>query len=457
MAPRILLSATIPVVLLPHDAPRTLTTTAPTTDLTALLIHSPAEDSVTLTLSDLSTRLLLLRHVLTAAQYGPLRESQSLLIDFAAFPTHLCDLLQRVTSAQDFVATLRLPSLSDPIAAIANNPVVPSHNDVAEEFAILCVVQTSAVKSITHIELQLRRASHEELVAAVAGRAREAELADARATHLQNLLEEERSRARDEAARATQRATELMENVNRLQREVDDAATVKERVITLDAEVRRLRNELQGRDESLAGAREDAAAAAATREENDRLRAAAEHAEATAARAEEARRRAIVDLDETRRDVTRVTSERDTATREITRGNDIIQRLQSEVRSLRAKSKVKATVLGKQEEAVRRLETKISELERDVRRARDRAAMLEVEKDGLNERLNSALRKLEENAAVLASDQQVIAYLNRELNERAMGEAAGATTNRSPDGRRRRMGERNEAHSANVSVALGGG
>lgn len=66
---------------------------------------------------------------------------------------------------------------------------------------------------------------------------------------------------------------------------------------------------------------------------------------------------------------------------------------------------------------------------------RDRAALLEVEKDGLSERLKSASRKLEENAAVLASDQQVIAYLNRELNERAIGDVSGATAGGATTGR----------------------
>lgn len=455
MAPRILLSSIIPVILLPPNAPRTLTTTAPTTDLSALLTHSPAEDSVTLTLSDLSTRLLLLHHVLTAAQYAPLRESQSLLIDFAAFPTHLCDLLQRATATDDYVATLRLPPiLEKPSSGTDNLPAMTTVTGIGVEQAILSIVQTSAVKSITHIELQLRRASHEELMAAVAGRAREAELADARATHLQRVLDEERGRARDDAARSTQQITELSDKIKLLEREVAETSAERNRLVQLDDEVRRLREELSERDERLETARADIAETSKVRDENDELRAVSDRSNATAARAEEARKRAIIERDDAKRETERVVAERDSLAAEITRGNDIIGRLQNEVRTLRAKAKVKSTVLGRQEEVVNRLETRVAELERDVRRARDRAALLEVEKDGLNEQVSSMKHKLEENAAVLASDQQVIAYLNRELNERAVNELTGATNLPSTSGKDRVTGG-TSAHPADVGVSSG--
>lgn len=425
MAPRILLSSPVPVVLLPHDAPRILSrTTGPSTNLTALLTHSPAQDTVTLTLSDLSTRLLLLRYELTAAQYAPLRESQSLLIDFAAFPTHMCDLLQRVSNVEDFIATLRLPQFAFDDYATQANQVANNQNHVA----VLSIIQTSAVKSITHIELPLRRATHEQLVAAVAARAREAELADARARQLQRELDDERARARDEAARAARQLEELQQTSDRLRRQLTEGTAAIERATRLDEEITRLEGLVRDRDVRVNEAREQMATNANVREECDRLRQSLQEAEHEAEQSEEGRRRAIVERDEARREVARVTAERDESVREITRGNDILQRLQTELRTQRAKTKVKSNVIAKQEDNVRKLEGRVAELERELRRMRDRAALLEVEKDGINERLKAASRKLEENAAVLASDQQVIAYLNRELNERAIGDVGGATT-----------------------------
>ena len=135
--------------------------------------------------------------------------------------------------------------------------------------------------------------------------------------------------------------------------------------------------------------------------------------------------------------VEQVTAQRDSAVAEIRKGNKVISTLQERVRaqqtqirtheadakSARAKGRVKGALIAK-------LEERISSLERDSRRVRDRAAMLEVEKDGLQGRLSSAMSKLEENRATIDSDQQVIAYLNRELNDRLMSEVSPSGSGR---------------------------
>jgi hypothetical protein len=77
-------------------------------------------------------------------------------------------------------------------------------------------------------------------------------------------------------------------------------------------------------------------------------------------------------------------------------------------------------VLERQEEAVEGEERRAAALERDARRARDRIDMLELERDGLAARLAAAKEKMEEAEAMQATNQRVIAYLNRELNERAI-------------------------------------
>lgn len=436
MSPRTLLSASIPFVLLPHDAPRTPTATGPPTNISVFLTHSPADDTLTLTLSDLSTRLLLLHHVLTATRYAPLRESQSLLIDFAAFPNHLCDLFHRVSSASDYVATLRLPPIS------SGTPSTPPDVSNSHDIAVLRVVQTSAVKSITHIELTLRRASHEELVSAVAARAREAQLAEDRVNELQNTLKQQRDQALQDTRTAEQSIQQLKDNISRLENRLQHSQEIDARATRLDEEVRRLSQSLNEAEVQARNARIEADAVIDVQGEVERLRQLVETAQSENGRIDDALQRASAERDEARRESDRIRSERDEATAEIAKGNAIIERLQSEVHTARAKNKVKAAVIARQEQTVRRLESRVAELERDVRRARDQVALLEVEKDGLNSRLTSALRKLEENAAVLASDQQVIAYLNRELNERAAGDI-GATTQSPTRDRRRSSGRDN--------------
>lgn len=449
MSPIILLSASVPFVLLPHDAPHTPTATGPPTNISVLLTHSPADDTLTLTLSDLSTRLLLLRNVLTATRYTPLRESQSLLIDFAAFPNHLCDLFHHASSAPDYVATLRLPP------AMTNLPGPPAdqQHDPHLDVAFLRIIQTSHVKSITHIELSLRRASHEELVAAVAARAREAQLAEDRARDMGEALSQARDQARREASRAEETIQGLEDSVQRLEDRLRQSDQIESRATHLEAEVNRLNQALAQSEQDTRDARSEADALAKVREEMERLHQASESAQEEIARSREDIRHAIIERDEARRECERIRGERDEATSEIARGNAIIERLQGEIHTARAKNKVKAAVITRQEQTVRQLEARVAELERGVQRSRDQVALLEVEKDGLNDRLTSAMRKLEENVAVLASDQQVIAYLNRELNERVAGDA-GATV-RSTERERRRTSSRDGIPTTDVGLASG--
>lgn len=387
--------------------------------------------------------------MLTATRYAPLRESQALLIDFAAFPNHLCDLFRHASTAPDYVATLRLP----PATTHSSGTAVNHEHDPQLDIAFLRIVQTSHVKSITHIELSLRRASHEELVAAVAARAREAQLAEDRVKELERALNAARDQAQRDASQAKETIQHLSDNVQRLEDRLSGLNQLETRSSHLDSEIQRLNQALAQSEQDVRDARVEAEAAAKVREEIERVHQASESAQEETARFREDYRRAVTERDEFHRECERIRAERDEATREIGRGNVIIERLQTEIRTARAKNKVKSTIITRQEQTVRRLESRVSELERDIRKSRDQVALLEVEKDGLNDRLTSALRKIEENMAVLASDQQVIAYLNRELNDRVAGDI-GATVH-SPARERRRTSGRGGVASSDVGLASG--
>ena len=101
---------------------------------------------------------------------------------------------------------------------------------------------------------------------------------------------------------------------------------------------------------------------------------------------------------------------------EITKGNDIIQKLQNENKQLRGKLKIKSKVVRRQEEAINEKVKEIDEyhrtqlsLEADVQRRKDE-----------NQHLNSSIKrlntKLNESKKLLESNQQVIKWLNQEIN-----------------------------------------
>ncbi len=105
---------------------------------------------------------------------------------------------------------------------------------------------------------------------------------------------------------------------------------------------------------------------------------------------------------------------------EINKGNDIIQRIHAEQRQLRSKLKVKGAIMAKQEEHLAGKEKEIDlaraqqrELESGLSRANDTIARNEQE-------LLRVKGSLAEANKLLKSNQQVINWLNKEINELQM-------------------------------------
>ena len=102
---------------------------------------------------------------------------------------------------------------------------------------------------------------------------------------------------------------------------------------------------------------------------------------------------------------------------EINKGNEIIQRIHGEQRQLRSKGKVKGAIIAKQEETLSNKEKEIDisraarrELESKLAKANDTIYRLENE-------LERKSKNLDESNNLLQSNQQVIKWLNKEINE----------------------------------------
>lgn len=393
MSSETLLSAQLPVTILPPST--TLPSAPPTTPPTpfsATLTYDALSTTLTLTLSDLSTRLLLLSTSLTPSTYMPIRSAHSLRLDFPAFPSRLAELLLLPRSDPSYALQLHLPERDD-AAPIA-----------------LRLVQFNVYKAFLHIELSLSRASEPQLVAALAARAREAQAAGARADEAQRLADERQALL--EASQA---------EVERLRAATAQSGDVRRAADDAQARLEETRAEIAGLRAALAQQEEKTRRAEDRMEmllrETQALHAAAGTVEALREAVAEAERKAAA----AERTVEEMQAGVERTRREVQESKEREERGRAEVRQMRAKGKVKSAVIAKQEAVVVAREKRVGALERELRRVRDRAAMLEVEKEGLSGRLSSAFSKLEENATVLRSDQQVIQYLSKELNERLAG------------------------------------
>eukprot|EP00616_Rhizochromulina_sp_CCMP1243_P003733 CAMPEP_0118972608 /NCGR_PEP_ID=MMETSP1173-20130426/8872_1 /TAXON_ID=1034831 /ORGANISM="Rhizochromulina marina cf, Strain CCMP1243" /LENGTH=261 /DNA_ID=CAMNT_0006922171 /DNA_START=6 /DNA_END=788 /DNA_ORIENTATION=- len=117
---------------------------------------------------------------------------------------------------------------------------------------------------------------------------------------------------------------------------------------------------------------------------------------------------------------------------EINRGNDIIRRLQADMKTMRERVREKSEVIREQErvldlerESKKGVEAAQHKMSLDSQHDKERIERLEVD-------LREAHRKLDESTRLLESNQQTIAWLNKELNATttagAIGSAPGTFT-----------------------------
>ncbi|KAF1323968.1 Spindle assembly protein, partial [Globisporangium splendens] len=127
---------------------------------------------------------------------------------------------------------------------------------------------------------------------------------------------------------------------------------------------------------------------------------------------------------------------------EINKGNDIIERIQNESRALKTKMRMKAKIIKQQEQILDEKQAQRDELVRELKGAKEDIRKREEDIMALKWRFAGAntlfshstqdnvkelKQKLEDSNKLLASNQQVIAWLNKEINEAQIAHQRRAT------------------------------
>lgn len=390
MSPSILFNALLPICMHPPPRPATPSTKTP---LSCLLTHSNTQ--LSLTISDLTHRLLLLLHTQHSATFPSAHTPPSLTVDFSAYPTLLAKYLTCVQSDSNFVAYLQ----------------------VDEGKAVLTIIEFEHGYNTTRIQLELVCASESQIIAELAGRARRVE----------QLVEEVAALRRETEGGGREREA--------LRRTVEEQAVVvgtadgwKRQLDAVTAEMALVKRELEGGKEELSVCRQELERVNSVLNDRNNGREALETRLTTLTTANNT---ATSNLQSATTRLQTALLQRDEAASQIRKGNEIISTLQqkltsqagalktvqSSVRAYRAKNRAKDAIIARQED-------RVAALQRECRRASDRVQLLSVEKEGLVGRLNSVQGKLEENVCVIESDQHVIRYLNRQLNDRLLSEVS---------------------------------
>jgi spindle assembly abnormal protein 6 len=262
-------------------------------------------------------------------------------------------------------------------------------------------------------------------------------LEDASAHHARALQDaqlrdrEERASLAQRASEAEARRTQLMEANFRLESELQDLRTKHAAGEAALQELGRLRETVQRQETEAYEAdkenqRLNLRIAALVQQVEDKQEMADQSAALKSA-AEANKGKMLETLEAYKANVVALQDKLEGAVKEINRGNAIIQRLQTDYKTLKHKLQLRTEVAKQQERA-------IGELKEALNSARNQSAAAAMEQraaeghaENLAHELQAAKDKLTESARLMESNQQVITWLNRELNEAQLAPSSRGT------------------------------
>ncbi|XP_070564141.1 spindle assembly abnormal protein 6 homolog [Ptychodera flava] len=106
-----------------------------------------------------------------------------------------------------------------------------------------------------------------------------------------------------------------------------------------------------------------------------------------------------------------------TSSDEVMKGNEIIKRLQGDLKASMAKMKLKNTVTTQQEKLLAEKEQQVEKQSDELRTEKENLKIRDEENKKLSESLESTMQKLEESKQLLKTNENVINWLNKQVNE----------------------------------------
>ncbi|XP_009645804.2 spindle assembly abnormal protein 6 homolog [Egretta garzetta] len=112
---------------------------------------------------------------------------------------------------------------------------------------------------------------------------------------------------------------------------------------------------------------------------------------------------------------------------ELLKANEIIKKLQGDLKTLMSKLKLKNTVTIQQEKLLAEKEERLQKEQRESQEMGQSLRMKEQEVCKLQEQLETTIQKLEESKQLLKTNENVITWLNKQLNEIQMAKKLEAS------------------------------
>ncbi|KAJ3022077.1 Spindle assembly abnormal protein 6 [Thoreauomyces humboldtii] len=323
--------------------------------------------------------------------FHALKEEQHLLVDFQQFPLNFIELLEACRHAKHepqpkFIAQLNTDSITNQ--------------------AVFQIVETNTFRNITHISLQLIPGDDISVKQYLAQLVKDLKIEtatlrdqlNATGTSLAGRLKDAESMAANLGSELERTRLANAEQVSRLKlQHAEDSARERESFMR------------QREDDRLAAER-DKRTMEIRADDKANVEEALEMHKSKNARLDEGLKR---------------------ATEEINKGNEIIRRLQTELKSAKAKLKLKSVVTLQQERLLDEKVAGVQSQQKEASDLRDSLAAVRAELQTATSKIDSLTKEVQEGKAIIEDNNHVIEWLHKQLNEDALTRPLpgyGATT-----------------------------
>ncbi|XP_028918498.1 spindle assembly abnormal protein 6 homolog isoform X3 [Ornithorhynchus anatinus] len=373
-------------------------------------------------LTDDTDPFFLYNLAISEEDFQSLKFQQDLLVDFSAFPQKFIDLLQQCTQEQGKEIPRFLLQLVSPATILEHSP------------ASLNVVQTNQFKYLTHLSLKLLPGNDVEVKKFLAGslkcmkeekllleqtlkkteedlsrqlnytqqalseKSRELDkLRNELTTHTSSLTSKHSLELTSEREKALQECQRTKQEVLSLRREnatLDAECHEKEKLINqLQTKVAVLEQEIKDKDQLVLR----------TKEVFDTMQ------EQKVALEESAEKKQV--------QLGKLEATIKSLSTELLKANEIIKKLQGDLKTLVGKLKLKNSVTIQQEKLLAEKEEKLQKEQKELQDVGQSLRNKEQEVCKLREQLEASVQKLEESKQLLKTNENVITWLNKQLNE----------------------------------------
>ncbi|GFS17218.1 spindle assembly abnormal protein 6-like protein [Elysia marginata] len=128
------------------------------------------------------------------------------------------------------------------------------------------------------------------------------------------------------------------------------------------------------------------------------------------------------DQESKQREVTKLEGKVKAMADELKKGNEIIKKLQGEVKAYHAKVKLRTQIATEQEKLLREKDNELEKLRQELANTSDKLRDSQDKNHKLTSNLESATQKLEESRKLLKTNENMIQWLNKQINEQRINQ-----------------------------------